>query len=300
MNRYRLASLIVVSTFFVSVTVTVLLPAVMFNPPPSGRQNSYGVTMVGDAARGRQLYIREGCMYCHSQYTRLQDRGMGPLSAPGDFAYETPNQLGTARTGPDLTNEGGKFPDGWHRAHLINPRAMKPGSIMPSFAYLSFHDLGDLIAYIQSLGAHKRIVERYQPPEEYKRFLTRKLIDTGSERSIQVGKGLYTQDCAGCHGPAGRGNGPASIQLVTKPADFKQGRFNQYSDLYWFFKISEGSSGTSMPRWAETLSEDQRWYLVAYLKTLCDKSQVDPPIEYFRGREMRHKHQSWEPALPDE
>lgn len=227
---------------------------------------------------------------------------MGPLTKAGDFNPETPNQLGTARTGPDISNEGGRYPDGWQRAHLINPRALKPGSIMPSFSFLSNRDLDDLVAYIQTLGSGRPNHERYAAPEEYLRFLKRKKVDVESSRSVQMGKGLYIQDCSGCHGLRGRGNGPASIQLATKPPDFQQGRFNDYSDVYWFYKVSEGNPGSAMPRFMEALSEEERWYLVAYLKTLRDPSAKDPLIEsrMMLPVEMRHTHQHWEPTVSDE
>src|SRR5215467_8267776 len=146
MNSYRLGAIGIVITFFTIVTATVLLPMVLFNPKPSGHGNNYVVTNVAvDPARGRRIYIREGCFYCHTQFTRPQDRGYGPLVKAGDYVFETPHQLGTARTAPDLTNEGGKYASEWQKAHLVNPRAMKPGSIMPSFSYLSDRDMNDLV-----------------------------------------------------------------------------------------------------------------------------------------------------------
>lgn len=302
MNRYRLGAIGVTTTFFVSVTVTVLLPIVVFNPAPSGRQNTYFPGHMGNAVRGRQIYVREGCMYCHSMYTRLQDRGMGALTVAGDFNGETPNQLGTARTGPDLSNEGLRYSDGWHRAHLVNARTVKPGSIMPSFAFLSNRDLTDLIAFIQSLGANRKLTDPYTPPEEFNRALKLKTVDLDSSRSIQVGHGLYRQECSACHGKEGRGNGPASWVMTTKPADFSQGKYNNFSDLYWFYRISEGSPASGMPRWMEALSADQRWYLVAYLKTLRDPKAQAPPMEKAGAYpvEMRHTHQHWEPNISDE
>src|SRR5271170_5129019 len=140
MNGYRLGATGVIITFFAIITATVLLPMVLFNPTKTSSANSYINTpfnAVANPARGRQIYVREGCFYCHTQFTRLQDRGYGPLVKAGDYVFEAPHQLGTARTGPDLTNEGGRFPSEWQKAHLINPRAVKPGSIMPSFSFLS-------------------------------------------------------------------------------------------------------------------------------------------------------------------
>jgi cytochrome c oxidase cbb3-type subunit 2 len=93
--------------------------------------------------RGRQEYIREGCVYCHSQQPRDRsqapdaDRGWGRASAPADYFYDTPHLLGTMRTGPDLFNIGARQPSvDWHLGHLFQPRAYVPGSIMPPFPFL--------------------------------------------------------------------------------------------------------------------------------------------------------------------
>lgn len=85
---------------------------------------------------GRQIYIAEGCFYCHSQQSRYQDRGNGPTAYPQEFQFDAPHLLGSARTGPDLAREGGKYPSRWHREHHINPRDKYSGSIMPSFRHL--------------------------------------------------------------------------------------------------------------------------------------------------------------------
>ena len=104
MYGYRLGAIGIVTTFFIIIFSTVFMPMVLFTPKPSGRGNDYDVipASVADAKRGRQIYVREGCFYCHTQFTRIQDRGYGPLVKEGDYVYETPHQLGTARTGPDL------------------------------------------------------------------------------------------------------------------------------------------------------------------------------------------------------
>jgi cytochrome c oxidase cbb3-type subunit II len=93
--------------------------------------------------RGRAIYIREGCVYCHTQQPRDKSqapdasRGWGRASVAGDYYYDSPHLLGTSRTGPDLFNIGVRQPSAdWHLGHLFQPRAYVPGSIMPSFPYL--------------------------------------------------------------------------------------------------------------------------------------------------------------------
>lgn len=90
-------------------------------------------------AEGREVYVASGCSYCHTQQVRplAQDKVFGRPSARGDFAYQTPELLGSERTGPDLTNIGVRQPSAvWQYIHLYNPRAVVPESIMPAFDWL--------------------------------------------------------------------------------------------------------------------------------------------------------------------
>ena len=90
-------------------------------------------------AEGRDVYVASGCGYCHTQQVRPlpQDKIFGRPSAPGDFAYQTPELLGSERTGPDLTNAGVRQPSTvWQYIHLYNPRAVVPESIMPGFDWM--------------------------------------------------------------------------------------------------------------------------------------------------------------------
>lgn len=93
--------------------------------------------------RGRELYVQNGCMYCHSQQTRDVNfgpdalRGWGRFAIPSDYLGDTPHLLGTMRTGPDLHNIGARQPsDDWHLVHLYQPRAVLPNSVMPAYPFL--------------------------------------------------------------------------------------------------------------------------------------------------------------------
>jgi cytochrome c oxidase cbb3-type subunit 2 len=91
---------------------------------------------------GRQVYIANGCLYCHSQQVRddrvtPDNQRWGRVSVPADYVFDFPHLLGTMRSGPDLINVGARLPDrAWHLAHLYQPRALVPWSLMPSFPYL--------------------------------------------------------------------------------------------------------------------------------------------------------------------
>jgi cytochrome c oxidase cbb3-type subunit I/II len=88
---------------------------------------------------GRDIYIREGCVGCHSQMVRpfrSETERYGEYSKAGEFVYDHPFLWGSKRTGPDLHRVGGKYPDAWHYRHLENPRDTSPGSVMPNYPWL--------------------------------------------------------------------------------------------------------------------------------------------------------------------
>ena len=90
--------------------------------------------------RGRDIYVREGCYLCHSQQVRaLRDEveRYGHYSLAAESMYDHPFQWGSKRIGPDLSRVGGKYSNEWHQAHLQNPQALVPESLMPKYAFLA-------------------------------------------------------------------------------------------------------------------------------------------------------------------
>jgi cytochrome c oxidase cbb3-type subunit 2 len=88
---------------------------------------------------GRDLYIREGCVGCHSQMIRpfrAETERYGHYSVAGESVYDRPFLWGSKRTGPDLARVGARYSDEWHRVHLINPRDVVPESVMPAYPWL--------------------------------------------------------------------------------------------------------------------------------------------------------------------
>ncbi len=88
---------------------------------------------------GRDIYVREGCYLCHSQMIRTLVPDVlryGDYSRLGESIYNHPFQWGSKRTGPDLAREGGKYPDAWHYDHMLDPRSISVGSIMPRYPWL--------------------------------------------------------------------------------------------------------------------------------------------------------------------
>ncbi|MGH8157354.1 MAG: cbb3-type cytochrome c oxidase subunit II [Rhodanobacter sp.] len=113
-----------------------VLPGIELSKAPAGPNV---VPLTAMQAEGRGVYVANGCGYCHTQQVRplAQDKVFGRPSMAGDFKYQTPELLGSERTGPDLTNIGVRQPSAvWQYIHLYNPRAVVPASIMPSFNWL--------------------------------------------------------------------------------------------------------------------------------------------------------------------
>jgi cytochrome c oxidase cbb3-type subunit I/II len=129
--------------------------------------------------RGRSVYLREGCWYCHSQYVRPvtgETRRWGPVSEAGEYTFDVPHLFGTRRIGPDLTRVGLKFGDEWHYAHFWNPRMLTPESIMAPFRGL--FDAPEQRVKIVDDGAGNKTLE--------KTSLTQALFDFGSKEQMKL------------------------------------------------------------------------------------------------------------------
>jgi len=129
----------IVAVAFIVFLVLTLVMAVL---PGLREQTLYAPAAAmprGDEAeRGRQVYRREGCGFCHTQFVRdlPMDRPYGRPSRPADYALEDPPMLGTQRTGPDLADVGTRQPsEAWHLIHLYDPRAVVPQSVMPAYRW---------------------------------------------------------------------------------------------------------------------------------------------------------------------
>lgn len=207
-----------------------------------------------EVSLGREVYISEGCIHCHSQYVRSDTRDVefwGPYRPYEEILKDQPPLIGNRRQGPDLLNVGNRRSREWNRLHLINPQALSPGSVMPSYAHLFAHDdkRGPaLLAYLSSLGEstlYSRLayINNWHPQTANDSF------------NQEKGRQLYLENCAQCHGENGRGDGPAAALLSRQPRDLRQ--------QAWFFikpddrgdpeidqlmrVIKFGITGTSMP-----------------------------------------------------
>src|SRR6266550_4504469 len=140
--------------FLTVVFVVVWLPVHTFDPPPS---NDWA-PLNDQAVKGRNIFASNNCFVCHSGYSRPQDVREAlyflypKVSQPGDFygSDQSPNLLGTERTGPDLSQESGWHPDDWQFAHFYDPRFLDPLSLMPDMKSLfSDKQVEQLVSFVE-------------------------------------------------------------------------------------------------------------------------------------------------------
>jgi cytochrome c oxidase cbb3-type subunit 2 len=139
----------------VGIAGTILLPYLIDDPGAAEARN-----LTPEEARGRAIYKREGCWYCHTQQVRETEANKGTVTLPGDIGPETfpidyagqkPTFWGTERQGPDLSHTGSRQSAVWQREHLKNPQSTSPGSLMPAFGHLPAAEIDALVAYLMSL-----------------------------------------------------------------------------------------------------------------------------------------------------
>ncbi len=156
--------------------VAELLPTVMIRqavPRTGEAQLAYSPLEL----EGRDLYIKEGCYNCHSQMIRPfvhETQRYGAVSRAEEFIYDHPFQWGSKRTGPDLHRLGGKYPDLWHYAHLMDPRATSPGSNMPAYKWLAdrtvdVKGVSGKLSVMQTLGVPYSNWDIDTAPQRYQR-----------------------------------------------------------------------------------------------------------------------------------
>ena len=174
--------------------------------------------------RGREVYIAEGCINCHSQYVRPSVPEdviwWGPVRALASAQTEAPPLLGLRRQGPDLTNVGNRRSAEWQRLHLIAPQKLSSGSRMPSYAYLfrPGDGRGDaLVAYLGTRGdatmaARQEQIAAWAPSP----------AALAAPYDEAVPRREFALMCASCHGAEARGDGPLAGQLSLRPPDFSR------------------------------------------------------------------------------
>lgn len=290
---YLAASIAGVAFFVMSVAWLGVWPARMLSEQSRLMAPEHLLTLTASEARGREIYAREGCAYCHSQQVRFTSADIVRFGAPTlawETTRDTPHLMGTRRIGPDLARAGGTRSKDWHFAHLYAPRSVVPASVMP--AYRSLFDGGpeaplqsarDLVAYIETLGRARELdgnaaqeaatVASHMPGLSHSAVLNahparaRRNGDVPTfpaEGDRDRGAVLYARNCAACHGATLTGNGPGNEGLRPKATNLAAHTysFERLTQVLW-----NGVAGTAMPAWRDLPLADLaaiRQYVVGY------------------------------------
>lgn len=290
--------------FALSVLVLGVWPGRVLEEQTTKMSPAHSLPLTASEQRGRVIYGREGCAYCHTQQVRFLKADVARFGAPTQ-AWETrfdfPHLWGTRRIGPDLSREGSIRSDDWQFSHLYSPRSIVPDSVMPQYG--AFFDgapdrptqeARDVLAYLQSLG---RARELAGPEGEM-----RAQMATGNMDQMQIkapllnasaamarrsgkypllakvsdlerGREVYRHNCAGCHGPLGEGDGIGAAGLHPKPANLVG---HEYSWDRLSFVLWNGVAGCAMPAWRDLKSNDLA--AVAGLVRSFHRARPDPDI----------------------
>ncbi len=171
--------------------------------------------------RGRQVYISEGCIHCHSQYVRPNTADVlmwGPVESIRDVRLQKPPLIGNRRQGPDLSQVGARRSAAWLKAHFSDPAEVSGASIMPSFDFLFRDGRGDdLVAYLASL----RGAGTLQHQEEQAQW--HPAGSAWAQARFADGERLFGRYCATCHSAGGKTRWQAAFKRF--PPDLTVGPF---------------------------------------------------------------------------
>lgn len=216
--------------------------------------------------RGRQVYISEGCISCHSQYVRPNspDVGMwGPVQSLQSIHAQQPPLIGNRRQGPDLAEVGLRRSPLWLKAHLVNPAEVSYRSFMPSYAFLFRDRRGDdLVDYLESLrgpGAQQQL---------QRELASEPSAQSWHDASAAKGASLFHEHCATCHDA----QGPTRVRWIGAwrklPPD--AAALHEFAQNQTDGKLAQiakfGIPGTDMPG-HEYLSDAELASLALYLKS---------------------------------
>ena len=276
---YIVAGVAGVGFFALSVLVLAVWPGRVLEDETRRMSPEHPLALTASERRGRVIYGREGCAYCHTQQVRYLTADVARFGAP-TLAWETrfdyPHLWGTRRIGPDLSREGSVRAADWQFSHLYSPRSIVPDSVMPAFPGLfegapdrPTQEARDLLAYIESLGRARQLAG----PEGEARARTAShnmdLMDVASPvlnaspakprrqgehpplaAAQDPGRGMdiYRRNCGGCHGVRGEGDGGGASGLQPRPANLAE---HEYTQDRLSFALWNGLAGTAMPAWRD-------------------------------------------------
>jgi cytochrome c oxidase cbb3-type subunit 2/cytochrome c oxidase cbb3-type subunit I/II len=286
-TAYVVASVAGVAFFVMSVSLLGVWPGLVLDRQVQAMSPERPLGLTASEERGRTVYGREGCAYCHTQqirYVPADRRRFGAPTLAWETRFDFPHLWGTRRIGPDLARAGSTRSDDWHFAHLFAPRSVVADSVMPAYRWLfdSSPDrptqaARDLVAYLQTLGRAREIAspegeQRARegcncPDDEMAQMAFEGPLNASparTRRGVPVpglplvadddrGSKLFEANCAGCHGPRGAGDGPGAAALLPRPSDLSAHTYTaqRLSEALW-----NGVAGTAMSAWRDHDRDD--------------------------------------------
>lgn len=286
-KAYVVASVAGVLFFVMSVGLLGVWPRRVIEAETAAMSPAHPLGLSGSAQRGRAVYAREGCAYCHTQQIRYLHTDMARFGAP-TLAWETrfdyPHLWGTRRIGPDLSRTAGTRSADWHFAHLFAPRSIVSLSVMPAYPALfdgaadrPRQEARDLLAYLESLGRARALAGpegeaharegcncagdemrqmAFDGPVNAHPATTRRrggVPALAPSTNLARGQQLYGDHCASCHGATGAGDGPGAAALRPRPANLIE---HDYSPRRIAEALWHGVPGTAMPAWRDHSLDD--------------------------------------------
>ena len=284
---YVVASVCGVVFFVMSVALLGIWPGRVLEKQTRLMSPPHPLGLSVSEKRGRVIYSREGCAYCHTQQIRYLDSDMARFGAP-TLAWETrfdyPHLWGTRRIGPDLSREGSSRSEDWQLSHLFEPRSVVADSVMPAYPSLfdgspdrPRQEARDLVAYLGTLGrarelagpegeAHARTACNCPDDEMAQMAFHAAALNASPARTLrngaapklpagnlEHGRELYTSNCASCHGGRGDADGPGAAGLHPKPTNLAGHEYtsDRLGQVLW-----NGVAGTAMPGWRDLSTQD--------------------------------------------
>jgi len=288
---YLAASIGGVFFFAMSVLLLGVWPGRTLDRDIHAMSPPHPMDLTSSEQRGRAIYSREGCAYCHTEqirYIESDTRRFGAATLAWETRFDYPHLWGTRRIGPDLSREGAVHSNDWQLTHLYHPREVVADSVMPSYGWLfdgapdrPRQGALDLLAYLETLGRNRALagaegdahaLAACDCSEDEKRFgfslplnVSPAMAQRGpaplltASNDAARGRAIYSNNCASCH----EGNAPG---LRPKPASLEA---HQYTLAALSAALWNGRAGTSMPAWRDLPLSD----LSAVAAAVREKSQ---------------------------
>lgn len=309
-KNHRLLFAVVLGGFIVLSYIAAVWPALSVENDVEPLPGS--ATPTAQERAGLDVYLSEGCAYCHTQQVRplTQDTTRyGRASVARDYARiaprgpwrQAPRILGTERTGPDLTSVGERQPSAvWQYIHLYQPRAVVPGSVMPAFPWLfetkASAGSNDVVVPLPASVAPKSGVVVARPEAQelvaYLLSLHQAPLEGGkSTGASQVavddqGRAVYSSRCASCHQPNGEGVSGAFPPLVGN-AVVTATDPTRHVEIVLFGVSGQVIDGVSyasaMPAWEALLSDEEVAAVVNHERSSWGNSAPHVTAEFVAG-----------------